>query len=56
MKTVQLYSDGKKIADIENVKDVVAFDKGYIRIHYKEGDEIRMVETNMPFIYYNGGE
>ena len=52
--TVVLYSNsGDKINEIENIDRVTVFDN-YIRVHYRDGDKIRILETNLPFIYYDG--
>ena len=53
--TVELYSNsGNKVTEFENIEKVTVFDKGYLKIHYKDGDVVRIVETNLPFIYYDG--
>lgn len=53
--TVELYSNsGNKVDEFENIQKVTVFDKGYLKIHYKDGKKIRIVETNLPFIYYDG--
>jgi len=57
MKTmmVELYSNsGNKVAEFKNIESVTVFDRGFIKIKYKDGDKICIIESNLPFIYYNG--
>lgn len=52
---VELYSNsGNKVAEFENIQKVTIFDKGFIKIEYSEDGETRIVESNLPFIYYDG--
>jgi hypothetical protein len=53
--TVELYSNsGNKVAEFPNIEKVTVFDKGFIKIEYKEDGKTRIVESNLPFIYYDG--
>jgi hypothetical protein len=55
--TVELYSNsGEKVAEFNNIESVTVFDKGYVKITYRDEDKIRIVESNLPFIYYDGVE
>ena len=52
--TVSFYNGGAQVTEIKEVIKITVYDKGYIRVEYKDGDEIRIIESNLPFIYYDG--
>lgn len=52
--TVEFFNAGEKVATIENIEKVTVFDKGYIKVAYNDKDVVRIVESNLPFIYYDG--
>lgn len=52
--TVEFYSpSGQRINTITNVERVTIF-QGYIRVTYREEKKIKVLESNLPFIYYDG--
>lgn len=52
--TVQIFSSGKMVAEFTDVEKVVLFSGNFVKIYYKENGKTRIVETNMPYIFYDG--
>lgn len=56
-KTIELYPNSGDLIEIKKVISVTVFDiKGFVKIKFKEGGKIRIIETNMQFVYYDGVE